>query len=98
MTHDRVFPRVNGRMSAHQFFAYHFENEKYVRFLESHAQHLGVEIVDDTLIDVGQDENGITSLQFASGRSDSADLYIDCSGFASVLLRRTLQESFLSFA
>jgi len=32
-----------------------------------------------------------------SGRTATADLYIDCSGFASLLLSRTLQEPFQSF-
>lgn len=97
MTHDRVFPRANGRMAPHQFFAYHFENEKFVRFLESSAEAMGVEIADETVVEVRVDQGGISSLQFASGKSESADLYVDCSGFLSVLLGRTLREPLVSF-
>jgi len=98
MTHDKVFPRVNGRMSPHQYFAYHFENEKYVAFLESAVRQLGVEIVDGTVADIRRDDRGISELRLASNASDSADLYVDCSGFAAVLLGRTLQEPFVSFS
>jgi tryptophan 7-halogenase len=97
MTHDRVFPRSNGRMAPHQFFAYHFENEKFVRFLENFAEELGVEIVDETVAEVDQNEARIKSLKFVSGNSESADLYVDCSGFFSVLLGRALGEPFVPF-
>lgn len=97
MTHDRVFSRTNGRLTPHEFFAYHFENEKFVQFLETSAAALGVEIVDETVADVRQDEQGVTELRFASGGADSADLYVDCSGFLSVLLGGALGEPFISF-
>jgi tryptophan halogenase len=97
MTHDRVFPRVNGRMSPHQFFAYHFENEKYVRFLEHAARAAGVEIIDATVVTVAPGERGIEHLVLASGEMASADLYVDWSGFSSMLLGRSLSEPFLSF-
>jgi tryptophan 7-halogenase len=97
MTHNRVFPRTNGRMAPHQFFAYHFENEKFVRFLESSAETLGVEIADQTVVEVRGGKYGISGLQFQSGDSESADLYVDCSGFLSVLLGQTLREPFVSF-
>lgn len=97
MTHDRVFSRTNGRLTPHQFFAYHFENEKFVRYLETSAAAIGVEIIDETVANVREDERGIAELQFASGRTDSADLYVDCSGFFSVLLGRALAEPFISF-
>ena len=32
-----------------------------------------------------------------SGRIETSDLYVDCSGFASVLLGKTLGEPFMSF-
>jgi len=98
MSHNKVFlrqasglPLMNGNV------AYHIENEKFVGFLESCARRIGVTVQDDTVAEVLQDETGITGLKLTSGATATADLFIDCSGFASVLLARTLQEPFVSF-
>lgn len=77
--------------------AYHLENVPFVQFLEKYAAEIGVEIVDDKIEEVQQDENGITALNLASGKSESADLYIDCSGFVSLLLGKTLGEPLESY-
>lgn len=98
MAQDRAFPRDNsGRMLMHPNFAYHVENEKFVAFLENFAAAVGIHIVEDTVDQVTQDESGITALLFKSGATRSADLYVDCSGFASLLLGKTLGEPFTSF-
>ena len=98
MATNRVFARgPDGRPLFHNYFAYHFENEKFVTFLEAFAQSLGIELVDDTVSQVMQDEQGISGLAFKSGRTASADLYVDCSGFGSLLLGKTLGEPFIPF-
>jgi tryptophan halogenase len=78
--------------------AYHLENEKFVRFLESYAARLGVEIVDDTIVEVHQDDSGVTGLRLAGGTTRSGELYIDCSGFQSLLMSKALGEPLVSFA
>ena len=99
MASDRVFERsAGGGPLIHGAIAYHFENEKFVRFLEEYAAASGIAIRDDTVIEVKQDEAGIAGLVLASGQTQSADLYVDCSGFASALLGKTLGEPFLSYA
>jgi tryptophan halogenase len=98
MTHDRVFERGPGGAPAlHGSLSYHFENEKFVRYLEGYSADLGVTITDDTVLEVKQDENGITGLLLKSGREAQADLYVDSSGFAAVLLSKTLKEPFISY-
>ena len=98
MTHDRVFDRApNGVPVLHEGIAYHFENEKFVRFLEEYALSLGVRILDDTVVRVTQDESGVSGLVMQSGQTQTADLYVDSSGFASVLLAKALGEPFVSF-
>jgi tryptophan halogenase len=77
--------------------AYHIENEHFVSFLEDYARRQGVAIEDDTVEDVLQDEHGLTGLRMVSGRTMSADLYVDCSGFPSLLLGEALAEPFISF-
>jgi len=63
MSHDRVFHRKpDGLPAVHGTLAYHFENESFVRFLEQYALSLGVTILDDTVLEVKQDEAGIAGL------------------------------------
>jgi len=98
MSHDKIFPRQeNGDPFISRDFAYHIENEKFVAFLEGEAVGLGVEVLDDTVAEVEQDDHGITALRMVSGRVHTADLYVDCSGFRSVLLGGALGEPYLSF-
>jgi tryptophan 7-halogenase len=98
MSHDKVFVRrPDGRAVIVPEIAYHVENEKFVEYLERYAQRLGVQILDETITEVLRDEAGVAGLRFASGAQLSADLYIDCSGFRSMLLGQALGEPFVSF-
>jgi tryptophan halogenase len=98
MTHDGVWVRhSNGLPIVSGDFAYQIENNKFVAYLETVAQSLGIIVQDDTVVDVLQNEAGVSGLRLASGTTASADLYIDSSGFASVLLGKALGEPFISF-
>ena len=83
-------------------YAYHVENERFAAYLESKALAAGVEIINGTIEQVQQDDDGITSLTLADSAtadsgSISADLYVDCSGFRSLLLGKTFAEPFISY-
>ncbi len=99
MTHDRVFEREPGGAPAirNAAFSYHFENEKFVQFLEGYAVAQGVRTLDDTVLEVRQDETGVAGLVLKSGAVESGDLYVDSSGFVSLLLGKAMGEPFLSF-
>lgn len=97
MTEDRVFATSNGTPVPHSSIAYHFENEKFVRFLEGAARSIGIEIIDDTITRAVPGPDGIQSLELQSGSIEQADLFVDCSGFASILLGGALAEPFVSF-
>jgi tryptophan halogenase len=98
MSHDKVFVRNQyGGPHIGTDVAYHIENAKFVEFLEGNACRLGIFITDDTVQEVRQDEAGVAGLALQSGRTETADLYIDSSGFASVLLGKALGEPFVSF-
>jgi tryptophan halogenase len=99
MSHDRAFVRQpNNDPLITKDFGYHLENEKFVTYLETKAPQVGIQIVDDTVAQVQQDEHGITGLRLASGGVLDADLYVDCSGFRSVLLGEALKEPYLSYS
>ena len=98
MTQNKGFERdFKGEPVFHPNVAYHVENEKFVGFLEQFALERGITIQDDKVIEVEQNENGVAGLKLESGRRETADLYVDSSGFVSVLLGKTLGEPFLSF-
>ncbi len=99
MSQNKAFVKdPQGRPVIGGDLAYHIENENFVKFLEGFAENLGVVVQDDTVEEVLQDENGITGLRLASGRTATADLFIDCSGFGSVLLGQALNEPFESYS
>jgi tryptophan 7-halogenase len=98
MAEDRVFARgPDGAPRIGTDIAYHLENEKLVAYLEKRAHRQGVAIVDATVGQVEQDENGITGLRLEDGSVQRADLFVDCSGFRSSLLGQALGEPFLSY-
>jgi len=98
MAQDKAFFRnADGSPRLHTNVAYHFENEKFVAYLEAFAARVGVEVIEDTIRAVKQDEAGVSGLDLASGATESADLYVDCSGFKSLLLGETLKEPFVSY-
>jgi tryptophan halogenase len=99
MDSNRPFPRDQGTglPFISRCHAYHLENKTFVAYLESVALRRGATIVDDTVVNVPVDEGGVRRLELKSGANIEADLYVDCSGFVSELLGKTLKEPFISF-
>ncbi len=99
MAQDRCFPRTNsGGMDMHQGFAYHIENHRYVAFLENYATAIGIKIVEGNVDRVLADESGVAGLVLREGPTLTADLYVDCSGFRSLLIGKTLGGEYESFS
>jgi tryptophan halogenase len=98
MSHDNAFPRNKaGGPHIGTDVAYHIENRTFVQYLETYAARLGIEIQDDVASEVKANEDGVAGLVLRSGRVETGDLYIDCSGFASLLLSKTLHEPYITF-
>jgi tryptophan halogenase len=97
MTHDRAFQPAPNGFEFHNAIAYHVENHHFVEYLERLGLQRGIRIVDDTVSEVRQDDSGIKALLLKSGSTVSADLYVDCSGYGSLLLGKTLGEPFISY-
>jgi tryptophan halogenase len=99
MSQDRIFARNQyGGPHIGTDVGYHIENAKFVQFLETVAARLGVQTIDDTVLEVTQNDSGIAGLVLKSGGSLDADLYVDSSGFVSLLLGKTLNEPFVPFS
>jgi len=80
--------------------AYHLDNARFVRFLHQKARDAGVAIVDATVADavVAEDGEDVRELVTDDGRRLAFDLYVDASGFRSLLLEKALGSPFVSFA
>jgi len=77
-------------------YAFHFDAAAYGRFLRGHAEKLGAERIEGRIVAVEQDsETGyVTALKLDDDRRVRGDLFIDCSGFRSLLLGDTLGVTF----
>jgi flavin-dependent dehydrogenase len=79
-------------------YAYHFEASLLAKLLSSYATDRGVAHVVDDIEHVALDERGfIDHLQTAEHGAIPGDLFVDCTGFRSLLLGSALGEPFVSF-
>jgi tryptophan 7-halogenase len=79
-------------------YAYHLDAGKFVPFLQAHCvEKLGVDHLYDEIVGIQSDESGdITELATKSGTPLAGDLFIDCSGFSSLLIGKHFGVPFLS--
>ena len=80
-------------------YAYHLDNKKLVAFLKEKAYEAGVEHIDAVISDVAlsQDHEEVESLITSDRETLTFDLYVDCSGFRSLLLEKALGSRFVSY-
>jgi len=80
--------------------AYHFDATKFGLFLKDEVCiPEGVQHVLGDVTDVITDENNnVESVVLENGDKYEADLWIDCTGFKSLLLGKALGEKFIDFA
>ena len=69
-------------------YAFHFDASAYGQFLRGYAEKLGAERIEGRIVDVEQDADTgfVTALKLDDDRRVRGDLFIDCSGFRSLLL------------
>jgi tryptophan halogenase len=79
-------------------YAYHFDAVLYAAFLRALALQRGVRRSEGRVVHAMRRADGaITHVKLADGRMIEGDLFVDCSGFASLLLGRTLEERFVDY-
>nr|WP_315392360.1 tryptophan halogenase family protein [uncultured Duganella sp.] len=80
-------------------YAYHFDAVLYAGFLRTMALRQGVRRTEGKIVEVARRaDGGVGELRLADGRVVAGDLFVDCSGFASLLLGRALEEPFVDFS
>ena len=73
-------------------YAYHLDASRYARYLRRFSEHFGVERIEAKIEKVELDASGknIGALLLDSGSRLEGDLFIDCTGFRSLLLGQAL--------
>jgi hypothetical protein len=78
--------------------AYHFDAAKFGIWLrDNFSIPKGVQLIRDNVADIQIGSDGVEKLVLSSGDSVSADLFIDCTGFQSLLLGKALGVNFDSY-
>ncbi len=80
-------------------YGYHFDSKLLGEFLSKLGQTRGVNYQQQHIQSVIQQPNGsIAALVTEQGERIEADLFVDCTGFASVLMQKSLKAEFDSFS
>lgn len=91
---DNRFPNYDPRIHT----ALHFDAIKFANWLKTqYCIPKGVQHIISEVLSVNVDENGISSLNLENNKKIEADLFIDCTGFKSLLLSKTMNEKFISY-
>ena len=91
-TSSELFPYIKERDTAYQIDA-----SKFGQYLKTnYALPRGVNYLDATITEVKVSTDGVECLVLDTGEELTADLFVDCSGFKSLLLGEALQETFIS--
>ena len=77
-------------------YAFHLDTALFVNFLRDTAEKLGVQRIDDEVVDVhlGGDDGFIKSVQLQSGACVDGELFVDCSGFRGLLIGDALKTGY----
>ena len=77
-------------------YAFQFDATAYAAYLRGFAERRGVRRIEGRIVDVRlrPDDGFIEAVLLQDERAVSGDLFIDCSGFAALLIERTLHAGF----
>lgn len=99
---NKISFNESGRLNNFNFkkdVAYHFDATKFGLWLkERYCIPRGVNVISDTVVKTIVNEDGIEKLILSSGQDVFSDLFVDCTGWKSLLLGEALQEPFDDFS
>jgi len=99
LTERKLAPLPAENFPFHFQYGYHFDSVLIGKFLREKAKESGVSHIEATVEKVEQESDGsIKSLLLNTGQILSGDFFVDCSGFASILLQKILKVPFVSFS
>ena len=78
--------------------AYHFDAVKFGQWLKNnYCLPKGVVLINKNVEDVITNDDGIEKLILDDGSEHTSDLFVDCTGFKSLLLQQAMDEEFISY-
>ncbi len=99
LAEDRLGPIPNENFPFIVEYGYHFDANLVGECLKKNAIKRGVAHISARVVDVHQSTNGnIEMLTTEDSATISGDFFVDCSGFRSTLIQKTLQVPFVSFS
>ncbi|REL27978.1 tryptophan 7-halogenase [Thalassotalea euphylliae] len=91
-------PKVGAHFPFTQEYGYHFNSALLGEFLAEFAEQQGVSYRQVHIAQVNRAENGdISTLVTDNGEPLSADFFVDCTGFAGLLMDKTLGVAFTPY-
>jgi tryptophan halogenase len=81
-------------------YAFQFDAGLYARFLRRYAERRGVKRTEGRIVEVEQDPASgfVTAVKLDGGAPVEGELFIDCSGFRSLLIGQTLGVPFVDWS
>lgn len=99
IAHECLSPVAPENFPFDVHYGYHFDAGLLGKFLRKKAVERGVVHFVDHINQVQQDAEGnISALLTQSGALHMADVFVDCTGFAGLLVQKTLHTPFVSYA
>jgi tryptophan 7-halogenase len=80
-------------------YAYHFDAGRYAAFLRAHAEAHGAARIEGRIATVERTDSGdVAAVRLDDGRRVAGDLFVDCSGFRSLLLGDAMDVPFVDWS
>jgi 2-polyprenyl-6-methoxyphenol hydroxylase-like FAD-dependent oxidoreductase len=81
------------------YYALHLDNVTFISYLKDKTLEAGVTYIDDLIINAEKkaDSNEIQAVRGESGKRYEYDFFVDCTGFKSLLIEKTLGSPFISY-
>ena len=89
----------DGRVAMDPRATYHIPNRQFIDYLQRKVQQLGAQVIDGEIVAVDRRDSGdVKRLRLKDGREIEGDLFVDCTGFGSLLLGETMGAKFGSYS
>lgn len=99
---NKISNNESGNLGSFNFnkdVAYHFDAIKFANWLKNeYAIPRGVKVINSSVENINLHASGISNINLKNGQIIFADLFVDCTGFKSLLLGDALQEPFIDYS